>query len=135
MIGMVKINRENLAWAAGFFDGEGTIIVRKRAERGSWISCTLQLQQIDRFVLDKFKDAVNAGNVSGPYQYPKNGYNRKPIYNYVVSGHNDVFRVVKELWPWLGPVKKEQARGVHVIISGYRLEKYNEEILGLPNEN
>lgn len=99
--------REQLAWAAGFFDGEGTTW----AGRSSGYP-TLSVPQAGHFteppdVLLRFQAAVGGlGLVYGPIL---NEERNKPIWRYRVSGFEMVQAVVAMLWPWLGTEKRRQA--------------------------
>lgn len=96
--------REQLAWAAGFYDGEGCCSFSngKRAYRVSIV-------QIDPEVLLKFQAAVlGIGTLQGPYKTASMG-NSRPRWQYTATGA-DAQAVIAMLWPWLGTVKREQAR-------------------------
>lgn len=99
--------REPLAWAAGFFDGEGHVRSKPgtAARRGSGFkSCDMQISisQNDRTVLDRFARAVGRGHVNGPYK-PRGAI--RPYYTYAVGGWNGVIEVMDKLSPWLSRVK------------------------------
>ncbi len=51
-----------LAWAAGFFDGEGCVHVHRRDQ-----IVQLQVGQTEETTLQRFAKAVGLGNVTGPY--------------------------------------------------------------------
>jgi hypothetical protein len=105
---MAEFRREELIWAAGFFDGEGNVRFDPRPGRkNGWTQ--LQIAQCDRRVLDRFKGAVGGiGAVYGPYaqRQPKS----QPYYQYSAQGFMFVQAVVAMLFKWLSPVKREQAR-------------------------
>jgi hypothetical protein len=88
-----------LAWAAGFFDGEGN-------SNSSGRTFAMRISQVHREVLDRFCAAVGAGKVYGPY--PAKQENRQPQYRYEVAGLS-ARQVYEKLRPFLGTVKKEQA--------------------------
>lgn len=112
--------REELAWAAGFFDGEGCTTNHKAytkthvAKDGSKSTLTsdsikLQVPQVERCNLERFMWAIGGvGAIHGPYQ-PKNRPNASPIYRWSCTGVNDARSVLGSMWPWLGRVKREQA--------------------------
>jgi hypothetical protein len=92
---------EELAWASGFFSGEGSTSF-KYDKRGYGALC-LQADQVrDREVLDRLQLAVGEGKVYGPY-------GRKEVYKFSASA-NQAERIVYKLWPWLSEIKREQAR-------------------------
>jgi hypothetical protein len=87
-----------LAWAAGFFDGEGSSYTIKQKY------VQLSVSQQDRRPLDRFAKAVGTGNVRGPYT----GKARpKPLYFWTSAGTRATF-VMTQLWPFLSDPKKEQ---------------------------
>jgi hypothetical protein len=93
------LRREELAWAAGFFDGEGCVSLDKYAPR-------IHMPQIDRRVLERFQSAVmGLGSITGPYA----NRNWTPRYRYTTGGLEATQAVIAMLWQWLGPVKREQA--------------------------
>lgn len=94
--------REELAWAAGFFDGEGNVHYHKTG------NVEITIGQIDKEVLQRFMSSVGVGYVYGPY-IPKNK-NWNPVYYYKVSGWVKCQHVMAVLWSWLSTIKKEQFR-------------------------
>jgi hypothetical protein len=90
----------DLAWAAGFFDGEGTFS-RFGPTPGASIS------QVGLESLDVFAHTVGCGTVSGPYEKATAEIRRKPQWIYYAYGvaAEAVFWL---LLPWLGPAKRAQ---------------------------
>jgi hypothetical protein len=115
------INREaELAWAAGFFDGEGNTYTYIGNTEGYFrrkITCTIG--QIDREVLDKFTDIVGVGGVRGPYLGKTS--TSSPYYMYRCSAVRDVRRIWSILEIYLSTIKCEQFK--------ISLEKYDNFIL------
>lgn len=102
-------DREALAWAAGFFDGEGHTGSgsyrngQGRQTRNLYIS----VAQTDRRVLDRFHRAVGGvGAVMGPYT--RDG-NRQQVWHYRATGFPQVMAVLGMIGPFLGEVKITQA--------------------------
>ena len=92
-------NREELAWAAGFFDGEGSTYLDPRPR--------LSISQNDVVTLERFRDAVGLGTVH--VQSAIYGRAKKPVHQFRISGWRPVQAAVAMLWPWLSPIKKAQA--------------------------
>lgn len=93
-------DQTELAWAAGFMEGEGGFYFSRRDGR-----LLIQVYQNDRRPLDRFQVAVGQGRVGGPYQ----GSTRKnPRHVYKVGGNAKVIEVAILLWPYLGEQKQEQ---------------------------
>ena len=92
-----------LAWSAGFFDGEGWVGVRvEKYPR-------LMIRQVSPLVLYRFQKAMGGiGNITGPYVQLSNS--TTPVWQYQVDGLNKVQHVICCMWNWLSPVKREQAK-------------------------
>jgi hypothetical protein len=85
---------EEVAWAAGFFEGEGCV-----TQVGAQF--TVALVNTDKDVIDRFDDIVGIGRVYGPYEGDdQDGYKRKRVYRWVASGY-DGYDVMQFLAPWL----------------------------------
>lgn len=98
---------ESLAWAAGFFDGEGSTCVMRGKGRNGWGIC-LTIQQNNRSTLERFA-AIIGGDppIYGPYVYKMKKVN--PRYDLRIYGLDRVNKALGLLWPWLGDEKREQA--------------------------
>lgn len=100
-----------LAWAAGFLDGEGTIRFRpeKTAPDGKprgYGIFQIQAAQVDREVLDRLQRAMGGiGKVYGPYISKQ--ANRKPYHAYAAGGITAV-EAFRRLLPYLSSVKRAQ---------------------------
>jgi hypothetical protein len=102
----VEINREELAWAAGFFDGEGHTRSRPISNRGRQ-SPILSVEQVDIRALQRFHKAVlGVGRMYGPYG-PYQG-NKQPYYRWQTTNLPESIAACGLLWNWLGPVKRGQ---------------------------
>ena len=91
-----------LAWAAGFFDGEGSFNVSGNHKS---LRLNASITQTDPRALRRFRRAVDGiGSVIGPYERA----GRKPQWMWQVQSFEDVRRVAVILWKFLGPVKRSQ---------------------------
>lgn len=100
----IRETATELAWAAGFFDGEGWVGIKKRKDaRRSHLG--VFIPQVDREVLDRFAMAVGVGKVYEPTKRPE-GW--KPQWRYVLHGEDAIRSVYKLLSPYLGSVKRRQ---------------------------
>jgi hypothetical protein len=108
-------DREELAWAAGFFDGEGCFSF---SPAGRYVC--VSVGQTEREPLDRFKRAVGFGNVLGPYDVNKrNGSLRKPQFFYRANGYERVQAIAALLWFKLGSTKRAQA--IHALAGEFEL--------------
>ncbi len=101
------MDEHELAWAAGFFDGDGwTAPVRSRRRRTPQPHA--QINQASESgvpeVLVRFRDAVGVGRVGGP----KIEAGRHPLYRWVASSRGDVMRTGALIGPWLSGEKRAQ---------------------------
>ena len=109
-------SQTELAWAAGFFDGEGHISLRNSGKGFKRIA--VQAAQIDRQVLDRFQKAVGVGHVYGPYT-PK-AKTRKPYFGWQTTGGlEQAQHAIAMLWNWLSPVKKAQGKKALLLAKEY----------------
>ena len=103
--------REELAWAAGFVDGEGSFFLC-REQKNLPRFPTFNLTQIDPRVLNRFATVIGFGRVLGPYGPYNKGPKARPLYYYNVGGFEKTQAIAALLWTWLGPVKRQQAKAV-----------------------
>ena len=99
-------DREELAWAAGFFDGEGCFSFTEKAR----FAC-VAIGQVDREPLERFRDAVGgSGRIYGPYfkLYPGR-VSKRPWHLYRAYRREHVQAIAAMLWFKLGPAKRRQA--------------------------
>lgn len=102
-----QLDRVELAWAAGFFDGEGSTFV---ASRGHYPVIGISQSDDDGVpaVLDRFRAAVGGyGHINGPFFLAYGDFKIKWIYR--VHGYEMVRAVISQIWPWLGTAKQLQA--------------------------
>lgn len=97
------------AWCAGFFDGEGSTYVRQGNRARDYPELTLSVTQADEETLARFYDAMQQhGSVTGPVN--ESGIGKRPRYNYRTLRTEDTLWVLAMMWPYLGGIKRKQAR-------------------------
>jgi LAGLIDADG-like domain len=102
-------DREELAWAAGFFDGEGCF---SWTAKSAW-GCAV-IGQSNRESLERFQRAVgDLGKIYGPYKSRhKDRWSRKEQWVFRAHRREHVQAVALMLWFKLGPIKRAQAKSV-----------------------
>jgi hypothetical protein len=105
---------EELAWAGGFFDGEGSTYLEKhRTHPGYFYPVIYVPQSADIGVaaeLLRLRGAMGGlGNISGVRQ---DGPDRKPYRRWRVVTPLKVQAVLHLLWPFIGNIKRRQAQHV-----------------------
>ena len=95
------MDNHDLAWAAGFFDGEGWT---NRKRRG--VQARINQAGVDGVpeVLTKFQGIVGVGRIKGPVIVE----GKKPLYWWEATSQRDIARVASFIGPWLCPVKRSQ---------------------------
>jgi hypothetical protein len=96
-----------LAWAAGFFDGDGwAALTRQKGRRTGQPQARSNQSSLDGVaqVLVRFREAVGVGRVGGP----KIEEGREPLYWWVASSRGDVTRTGELIGPWLSTQKRDQ---------------------------
>ncbi len=110
---------EELAWAGGFFDGEGSTYLEKHRTHADYFVPRLYVPQCAdvgiAVELTRLKSALGGlGSISG--LRPGKG-NWKPYRRWRVSAPVDVQLGLHLLWPFIGGVKRTQARAVLQVIN------------------
>jgi hypothetical protein len=95
-----------IAWAAGFFDGEGHISWGSPGPGSKTFKCgygtpRLMVGQTHKEPLSRFLDAVGGGNITGPYS---RGPTRRPMWSYQAYGETAI-KIFQLLAPYLSDVK------------------------------
>jgi hypothetical protein len=95
------MDRHELAWAAGFFDGEGWA---NRSRRG--VQSRINQASVGGMpaVLSKFHRVVGVGRLKGPHV--KEG--KQDLYWWEATSRQDIARVADLIGPWLCPVKRAE---------------------------
>jgi hypothetical protein len=95
------LESHDLAWAAGFFDGEGWA---NRSKRG--VHSRINQAGLDGVpeVLTKFQRIVGVGRIKGPVI----AEGRQPLYYWEATSRPDLTQVVDRIGPWLCPVKRAE---------------------------
>jgi hypothetical protein len=121
------ISQEELAWAAGFFDGEGHVGCHKHgsSKQQTYYRMSLSIAQSDRRVLDRFQKAVDCGVVRGPY---KHGKNRIDYFMFNCQAKNDVHQIYNLLRPYLSIVKSLQFMNTFQQFNEYRLGAHERHV-------
>jgi hypothetical protein len=102
---------EELAWAGGFFDGEGSTCLDKHRTHANFLVPVLYVPQAAAEgiapELVRLQSAIGFGTISG---IRKSKPPWKPYRRWRVFTIEKVFRALHMLWPFIGKVKRGQAR-------------------------
>lgn len=96
----VLVSKQNLiAWAAGFFDGEGYVGIKQNDATHKYMDACIA--QKDRRLLERFQTIIGRGTIGKPSKISGVSYLR-------FSNAQDVLMLFEFLAPFLGPQKYEQ---------------------------
>ena len=95
-----------LAWAAGFFDGEGHVGVRRDKRPGRVLGLQIGIEQVDQRPLIRFGNAVGWHGHVVSRGKPR-AENRRLLYR-IIMGHADTVATFQKLWPYLSEPKRDQ---------------------------
>lgn len=105
-------SRTAWAWAAGIFEGEGSIVINNNCLR-------LQVKMTDRDVIERLQRTLG-GSMYGPYQASQlceDGSLRKPAWVWN-SDSTDPRAILAGLWPWLGERRRQRVQEVGALVQG-----------------
>lgn len=119
---MAAVDGAELAWAAGFFDGEGTTIARGESRRPEYHQLRASVPQRGHdsapHVLLRFQKVVlGMGYIEPP--------TAEGVYTWRARGFEEAQALIALLWRHLGPVKKAQAAAaMRVVRAQYENGRY-----------
>jgi hypothetical protein len=109
----LRIDREQLAWAAGFFDGEGSTFAKSDRDRPDYHQLGIAVPQAGLQVpeaLVRFRAAMlGMGRIDPP---SKGGPHK-----WRARGFVDAQQTVVLLWPYIGQVKRQQAAAAMLTVA------------------
>jgi hypothetical protein len=110
---MINLDTHELAWCAGFFDGEGSTTIQKNGTGGSHIY--IRVGQKEKELLIRFNKAINnCGRIYYDEHYDNRNARKASIYRLVIYDFEHTQHIMCLMWKWLGPFKKEQYRKAHI---------------------
>jgi hypothetical protein len=103
----------DIAWAGGFFVGEGWVGCRLPVPSNPWPQLRAAITQAGASAvpnsLRRFHAAMKgAGSITGPYT-STSPWSRLPQYRWSIASEKGTKAVVERLWPWLDEAKRTQA--------------------------
>lgn len=108
---MSTSRKTEIAWAAGLFEGEGSLYLNKQ-KGGKYTYPRMSLRMNDTDVVDRFAEVVGVGIVK---DYPPYQANRKSTRNWTLNTVEEIKTVVAMFWPYLGERRRAKAQEVGVV--------------------
>lgn len=99
---MSKYLVSEIAWFAGLFEGEGSVGVYKNT-KATQIRISIGMHPRSQDILQKCLDIFPKGKLNGPYK-TKNG----SVLFFNIAEQNEVRRVIKLIYPYLGTYRQGQ---------------------------
>ena len=115
-------SRDGVAWAAGYFDGEGCLHSRKTASddggrsSASHLTWRMTISSTDLDMLEKFRDVFGIGAIYGP----RTGEGRKPIWVWKVASPAKIYAICAAMLPFLCARRAEKFAEFMAYFANYR---------------
>ena len=103
-----SLRGEQLAWAAGLFEGEGSFTF---ARRGKYISIVAELRMGDEDRVRLFQQIVGVGNTTA-HRPIRSKPEWKTMYCWKTASFEGTQAVIALLWKWLGPRRRSKAKEI-----------------------
>ena len=109
-------NEIDIAWAAGLFEGEGSLSLTPVKNRPNSIKVSASLSMTDKDVVEKFQSVVNFGKVKGPYQPQVKTYKVRWVWE--VQNQPEVLKLIELFLPFFGERRLAKAFDIQKEIRG-----------------
>lgn len=101
----------DVAWAAGFFDGEGNCNYTRQLRRDLSPRpkgrMQMSVSQKEPLLLQRFREAV--GGVGYIREMRATAVRKFPIWTWALTRFDEIENVIERMWPFLGVIKRTQA--------------------------
>lgn len=92
------MSEQEIAWLAGYFEGEACF-----STRGEYSVC-IQIACTDRDVLERVKAITGCGNILGPYSRNNPKWNDYYLWN--ITKRQEVKKILNSIYPLMGERRK-----------------------------
>ena len=93
-----------LSYAAGLYEGEGTVYVCRASGRDD--RAVVQVKMTDREPLERMQEATGLGRINGPYSRPDKAW--KPWWQWTINRQTDVPVFRAQVYDMLSPRRQAQ---------------------------
>lgn len=113
--------REDLAWLAGFYEGEGSCVLRRKGDR---VYMAITVSSTDLDVLEHARSIAHVGAISTQASRP----GCKQAWRWQVSDADQAMALAVALDPWLGSRRRARVREViaEYVASAREVERQRE---------
>lgn len=91
----------DIAWAAGLFEGEGSIILERKRGLREYATCRVQVHSTDLDTLERMYGICGGNLPRTPEKTSVASCNVKPIYRWTLNGLAASERFYERVGPWL----------------------------------
>ena len=109
--------RDEVLWAAGFFDGEGCLYTAKQPRCSDthrmWVMC---IASTDLDMLERWQRIFNAGQIYGPRVQER----CKPLWSYRLASPAKIYAIGSAILPFLCKRRKAKFREFMIYFRQYR---------------
>lgn len=109
---IVNITRENVAWASGFFDGEGHVVRYATANKKQYPMFGIGLDQNDPELLVRFTEVFGCGNVRA-----RPG---RKCHTLRYTNFEQAQAIAATIWPWLSAKRKQEIKETLVAVQMHK---------------
>jgi hypothetical protein len=110
------VRTDEIAWAAGLFEGEGSVFVHtgkpgtgKQPRRNYSITLTVALTTTDHDVILRFREAIGVGRINSEPRPRRDRPGHHKLAYLWRAYSADAATVLDLFWPYLGERRQEQA--------------------------
>lgn len=108
---MTYWTREDLAWVAGIYEGEGCLSLRDNGYKGNNKYVTMRICMTDKDILDRVARIIGMGDVK--LITPPSRAGKKPMYEWKLGRWDQWYPFVMAIFQWLG--ERRQAKVVEAV--------------------
>jgi len=96
----------DLAWVAGFLEGEG-FFTRQTSARG-YIRVVIGASSVDKDVLERLARTVPHSRVNGPYMPAEGARGKRPVWRWSICVRSPTVELAKQMRPLMSRRRQEQ---------------------------
>lgn len=130
---MITIDTHELAWAAGFFDGEGSVFLSHKYSRTDGrkipiIGASIAQCGSPETLLRMQRAVAGMGKIGGPYA--KKVKEHRPHWRWSVHSFEEVQASMALLWSFLSSAKREQFSNSMMGVVAFKRSLYEDRVRG-----
>lgn len=103
-------NPDDVAWAAGLFEGEGWLTILNSNGQGGVGYPRLGIAMTDKDIIDRWYRVFPFGRRWEGLTSKRSKAGPKPYYFVQVGNQEEIQAILAMLWPWLGERRRAKAR-------------------------